>query len=141
MEFKFLGMPYPLTPTPKGYMPSVYGLDTIKADLLQLLLTYPGERIMLPSYGTPLRDLVFEPNDTILEDRAREMIINSINQWEPRIKVEEIEISSNVDADFLPATDDLSERNKVLGIRIIFLDPQEITKIEELVLQVPLQSQ
>lgn len=139
MAFKFLGAPYPLESTPKGYLPTIYGLDTIKADLLQLLLTYPGERVMLPGFGTALRDLLFEPNDVILEDRAREMIIDSIRRWEPRIAVDVIEVTSKVDADFLADDDDYSEREKVLGIRILFKDPQNITKVDELVLEVPLQ--
>jgi phage baseplate assembly protein W len=139
MAFKFLGAPYPLESTPKGYVPTIYGLDTIKSDLLQLLLTYPGERVMLPGFGTPLRDLIFEPNDLILEDRAREMIIDSIKQWEPRIAVDAIEVTSKVDADFLASDDDHNEQERVLGIRIIFKDPQNITQVDELVLEVPLQ--
>ena len=139
MAFKFLGACYPIESTPKGYLPTIYGLETMKADLLQLLLTYPGERIMMPSFGTPLRDLVFEPNDIILEDRAREMIVNSISRWEPRIAVDAIEVTSKVNADFLSSDDDYSEQEKVLGIRILFKDPQNINKIEELVLEVPLQ--
>jgi phage baseplate assembly protein W len=137
--FKFLGAPYPIESTPKGYLPSIYGLDTLKADLLQLLLTYPGSRVMLPSFGTPLQSLVFEPNDAVLEDKAKEMIIASINQWEPRIAVQSIEVVSKVDASFLASDDDLSEREKILGIRIIFLDPQNINTVQELVLEVPLQ--
>jgi phage baseplate assembly protein W len=139
MPFKFLGAPYPIESTPKGYLPTITGLETMKADLLQLLLTYPGERVMLPGFGTPLRDLIFEPNDVILEDRAREMIIDSIKRWEPRIAVDAIEVSSKVDADFLADEDNYDEQEKVLGIRILFKDPQNITKVDELVLEVPLQ--
>jgi phage baseplate assembly protein W len=137
--FKFLGSPYPLLPTPKGYIPTINGLDTIKADLLQLLLTYPSERVMIPTFGTPLRDLVFEPNDIILEDKARQMIIDSITRWEPRIAVDAVEVTSKVDADFLSNDDNKDEQEKILGIRIIFRDPQTITKVDELVLEVPLQ--
>ena len=138
--FKFLGAPYPIATTPKGYLPSISGVDTIKADLLQLLLTYPGSRVMLPAFGTRLKDLIFEPNDIILRDRARDMIIDAISQWEPRIAVEAIEVSSNVENDFLSNEDDYSEREHILGIRILFKDPQNITTIQELVLEVPLQN-
>jgi phage baseplate assembly protein W len=137
--FKFLGSPYPLLSTPKGYMPTINGLDTIKADLLQLLLTYPGERIMIPTFGTPLKDLVFEQNDIILEDKARQMIIDSVTRWEPRIAVDAIEVTSKVDSNFLSNDDNKDEQEKILGIRIIFRDPQTINKVDELVLEVPLQ--
>jgi tRNA-splicing ligase RtcB len=94
---------------------------------------------MLPGFGTALRDLVYEPNDMILEERAREMIIGSIVRWEPRVAVDAIEITSNVDGDILASDDGLTERDKVLGIRIVFKDPQNLNTIQELVLEVPLQ--
>jgi phage baseplate assembly protein W len=67
------------------------------------------------------------------------MIIDSIKRWEPRIAVDAIEVSSKVDADFLADEDNYDEQEKVLGIRILFKDPQNITKVDELVLEVPLQ--
>jgi phage baseplate assembly protein W len=136
---KFLGAPYPIEATAKGYLATTYGLDTMKADLLILLLTNPGERVMLPTFGTPLQELVFEQNDTVLEDRARQMIIDAVSRWEPRVVIDAIEVSSRVDADFLASTDDATEKDKVLGIRILFKDPQNITQVEELILEVPLQ--
>ena len=41
----------------------------IKNDLLQLLMTLPGERIHRPDFGTILRATVFEPfTDAVLDD-------------------------------------------------------------------------
>jgi phage baseplate assembly protein W len=136
--FRFLGAPYPIVPTPKGYLPTISGTETIKSDLLQLLLTYPGERIMLPSFGTPLKDLIYEPNDIILQERARDMVIEAINTWEPRIAVREIEVNSGIDDGSLSPDDDKSESDKILSIRIIYVDPQNLTEVDELLLQVPL---
>jgi phage baseplate assembly protein W len=135
----FSGMAYPIMKTAKGYFPVITGVDLIKGDLLQLLLTNPGERCMMPNFGTPLRDLMFDPNDTLLGDRARQMIINSIKTFEPRIVIDAIEVMTNVDKEFLHKDDDLTNREHVLGIRIIFRDPQDIQEVQELVLQVPLQ--
>ena len=78
---KFLGLQYPLVKTPRGIMAQKSGVDQIKADLLQLLLTNPGERVMLPNFGTPLRRLIFEPNDPTLLQQARDMIAQSIENW------------------------------------------------------------
>lgn len=136
--FKFLGLPYPLMPTAKGYLPTVYGLDTLRSDLLILLLTNPGERVMLPGFGTPLRELIHEPNDTILEDVAKTMISTSITNWEPRVTIDAIDVTSQVESNFLSPDDDQSERERVLGIKILFLDPQDIKEVQELVLEVPL---
>jgi len=37
----------------------------IKNDMLQLLLTSPGERVMRPTYGVPIRQWAFEPLDNL----------------------------------------------------------------------------
>lgn len=135
---KFLGLQYPLVKTSRGIMAQKSGVDQIKADLLQLLLTNPGERVMLPNYGTPLRALVFEPNDAGLAIRAKQMISESILTWEPRIVITNIEVSPIVDSNDLNAYDTGDEVEAILFIRIKFVDPENIQNIEELVLQKPL---
>jgi phage baseplate assembly protein W len=67
------------------------------------------------------------------------MIIDSVTRWEPRIAVDAIEVTSKVDSNFLSNDDNKDEQEKILGIRIIFRDPQTINKVDELVLEVPLQ--
>jgi phage baseplate assembly protein W len=108
--------------------------------MLVLLLTNPGERVMLPEYGTPLRKLFFEPNDASLAEQARQVVINSIKLWEPRIAVTNIEVytGANIDDESLNSNDDLSQKEHVLFIRINFVDPENIKEVQELSLQVPL---
>ena len=134
---KFLGLQYPLVKTPRGIMAQKTGVDQIKADLLQLLLTNPGERVMLPTYGTPLRELFFEPNDKTLESKARQIIAESIITWEPRIVVSDIQITSNAPKSSLNQYDSFDEKDAILYIRIKFIDPENIQSVEELVLERP----
>lgn len=134
----FLGVPYPVRKSPQGFFYSQGGIDQIKSDMLCLLLTNPGERVMNPTFGTPLRKLIFEPNDKGLQTKARNMIINSIKKWEPRIAVKNIEVKSAVDKKSLNKADDRTEEEHILFIRIIFVDPQNIKEIQELTLEVPL---
>jgi len=134
----FLGTPYPVVKDAAGYFHTQSGLRQIKSDLLILLLTNPGERVMLPAFGTGLRQLLFEQNDASLRNRARDLIIQAIQTWEPRIAVDQIEILTQVDNNSLDAHDDLSENDNILMIRILFKDPQDIQSIEELRLEVPL---
>jgi len=135
---KFVGAPYPIIKSPRGYFGSQSDIDQIKSDMLILLLTNPGERVMLPSFGTPLRELYFEPNDPTLRQRARAMIITAIELWEPRVSIEQIEVLAKADDNSLNAFDDKTEAGAVLMIRIMFKDPQDISSVHELKLEVPL---
>lgn len=134
----FLGLPYPVVKTPKGFFYSQGGIDQIKSDLICLLLTNPGERVMNPTFGTPLRRLLFEPNDLTLQVNARNAIINAIRTWEPRIAVNQVEVLSGADRASLNSSDDLTQWEHILYVRITFFDPQNLSEIQELVLEVPL---
>jgi len=134
----FLGVPYPIQKNPRGFLYSQDGIDQIKSDMLVLLLTNPGERVMLPDFGTPLRKLIFEPNDAALRLQAKNMIINSIKRWEPRISVTNIEVGSKVDDKSLNKAEAKQDLENILFIRIIFVDPQNIKEVQELLLEVPL---
>lgn len=136
----FLGLPYPTEKTPQGYWFSQSGIDQIKSDLLTLLLTNPGERVMLPDFGTPLKKLLFEPNDSFVAVEAKNIIARSIARWEPRIAVTQIEVTNEVDKTSLNPADNMSEVEHILFIRILFVDPQNIREVQELVLNVPLSS-
>jgi phage baseplate assembly protein W len=137
-KLKFLGLQYPLVKTPRGILAQKYGVDQIKADLLQLLLTNPGERVMLPTYGTPLRELIFEPNDQFLLNKAREIIFNSISTWEPRIILNNIEVLNKAPRSSLNREETYENDEAILFIRIKFVDPENIKEVDELILERPL---
>jgi|SaaInlV_100m_DNA_2_1039680.scaffolds.fasta_scaffold00454_13 phage baseplate assembly protein W len=138
MTNKFLGAPYPIVSTARGLLATQRGVDQIKADLLQLLLTNPGERVMLPGFGTPLREIIFEPNDATSSEQVRDMIINSIRTWEPRITIEQIDVSTQADQESLHEDDSLEDIGHIMIVRILFFDPENISEVQELKLEVPL---
>lgn len=138
ITMKFLGAPYPIIKHPRGFLRTQDGIDQIKSDMLSLLLTTPGERVMLPNFGTPLKEVMFDPNDPVTVDRVREMIIKSINLWEPRVTIEQIQITGSVDEDDLNPEDDFTQKDHILGIKILFYDPNNISDVQELKLEIPL---
>lgn len=135
---KFKGIPYPVTKNAQGFFHIQSGTNQIKSDLLILLLTNPGERVFLPTFGTPLRKLIFEPNDPALANKARQMIINSIKAWEPRVAVQNITVTNTANAAWINPSDDQSENDAVLSISIIFVDPDQIADVQSLSLEIPL---
>lgn len=86
-----------------GYNPAFYGgpnnilsrqedEQIIKNDLLQLILTVPGERVFRPEFGTPLRSAVFEPMDSITTENLRDKVIEAIQQHERRVTLVTLDI-------------------------------------------------
>jgi len=135
---KFFGAPYPIIKHPRGFLHTQNGIDQVKSDLLVLLLTNPGERVMLPEYGTPLRELMFEPNDETIINLAKDMIAASIRMWEPRITISDITVTMGLPIDDLNVNDPLEDMEHILGISISFFDPDQINEIQQLTLEVPL---
>lgn len=68
-----------------GLMPRQEDIRLVKNDVLQLLLTVPGERVQRPGFGTRLRSTVFEPMTDETLDDLRSSILYAIKQNEPRL--------------------------------------------------------
>jgi phage baseplate assembly protein W len=135
----FLGAPYPVVRHPLGFFRTQKGINQVKSDLLVLLLTEPGERVMLPEFGTPLKKFLFEPNTSLLVDSVKETISNSIKMWEPRIAVSQIEVTNSAEAigESLNPDDKREDLEHILLIRILFTDFDNIQQVQELKLEVP----
>ena len=67
-------------------------LEQSKHNLKNLLLTYPGERVGQPEFGSKLRALCFEQIDDILSVKIEEEIKRSVSMWLPYINIQEIDI-------------------------------------------------
>jgi|694.fasta_scaffold07470_6 phage baseplate assembly protein W len=66
--------------------------DEVKTNIISLLSTKKGERIMQPQLGSGLQELLFEQNDDTLADRIEEEINNTIELWLPFVNVEQINV-------------------------------------------------
>lgn len=53
----------------------------VRDELLQLLLTSPGERLFLPEFGGGVRKLVFEPASEALRGVVKARITNGLSRW------------------------------------------------------------
>ena len=65
-EDKYVGIGFPLDHSPEGFFYKTKTvLEQSKANLQNLLLTTPGERIMQPEFGSQLKFIVFEQGQDI----------------------------------------------------------------------------
>ena len=69
--------------------------DQIKANLLNLLLTYPGERVNLPKYGVGIKNLLFEQSIDL--ENLKDKISNQISIYIPNIKLQNIGTNESED--------------------------------------------
>lgn len=71
--------------------------DQIKSNLINLLLTYKGERILNPEFGANLPRLLFEPinNDTLT--KIENQIVTNVSIYIPEITITNIEITPDTD--------------------------------------------
>ncbi len=60
MDTNALGFPFRLNEV--GQVATMAGDENLRAKIVQVVLTAPGERVNLPSFGCGLHDLVFDPN-------------------------------------------------------------------------------
>ena len=82
-----------------GVFKSTYqSKDAVKVNLVNYLLTNPGERIANPDFGAGLRAFVFEQitegNLEFLEDKIEEDIRNNI----PNVDLQNVKVSSEPDS-------------------------------------------
>lgn len=67
----------------------------IHESIRQILGTRRGERFVLPEFGSRLHELLFESNDAILRGLVRHEVGDVLARWEPRIIVDEVQVTSD----------------------------------------------
>ena len=77
--------------------------EQLKSNLVNLLLTTKGERILNPSFGTTFRRLLFEPLTDNLLNSVKENILISINTFIPDITVTSMDIIPDIDSNKVTA--------------------------------------
>jgi phage baseplate assembly protein W len=50
-----------------------------------LIGTQPGERVMLPDYGVPVADLLFDPDATFVAQEISRAVTTAFNTYEPGV--------------------------------------------------------
>jgi len=72
-------------------------IDSIRNSIVNILQTKKGSRRMLPAFGSLLDQMLFEPMDQTTSHWIGSEILNSIEVWEPRVSIDNINIFPNYD--------------------------------------------
>lgn len=69
----------------------------LQSAIKMLLITTKGERVMLPQYGTRLRDIIFEPIGQGVQAMAQNEVSEALTIWEPRVALEFLTVEQTAD--------------------------------------------
>jgi len=72
---------------------SLYDIALIKQDLINHFYVRQGERLMNPTYGTIIWDLLFEP----LTENLKDLILQNVNtiiNYDPRVNAERVVVTA-----------------------------------------------
>ena len=92
----------------------------IARSLRNLIMTVPGERFFNPLLGSQVTGLLFENIDELTASAIKDEITTTIDNFEPRVDLTEVDVSPNQDN---------SEFNVTINYEIVGIDvlPQELT--------------
>ncbi len=96
-------------------------LDSIKQDLKMLLLTNPGERIMIPEYGVGIRKLLFSQKGEELNQTISSNIRKQVKIYMNFVNIKEITIL------------DIENNENAIYIKLVFSVPS-LNSTDELIL-------
>ena len=69
--------------------------EVAKQNLLMVLLTDPGERIMYPDFGAGLKKLLFENHSVVLSEEIQASIKDQVRLYLPYITIINLDVSDS----------------------------------------------
>ncbi len=85
---------WPLLPLPDGkgelHYPTLE--QSVRQSIQVILRTQPGEQLMRERFGAGLERFLHEPNNLTTRRRIRDLILESLTQWEGRILLDRVDV-------------------------------------------------
>jgi phage baseplate assembly protein W len=94
-EFLGSGWAFPVQVAADGSIASTTGEDAVRQAIWMVLATAPGERVMRPTFGAGLADLVFAPNTPTTHGLVASSVRAALVEEEPRIDVLDVVVSAD----------------------------------------------
>ena len=94
-SFLGVGWAYPPRVDLSGKLSTAAFEEDIRQAIMIIIGTAPGERVMRPDFGAGLKALVFEPINTTSMALVKNRVEKALNDWEPRIDVEETKVTTD----------------------------------------------
>jgi phage baseplate assembly protein W len=118
-DFRGIGWAWPLRFEADGGVALAGENAVIDQSILLILGTAPGERVMRPTFGCGIHDLVFSPIASTTEALISLEVREALLEWEPRIEVREVKVETSAE-DPDGARIDIAIRYRVRSSNTIF---------------------
>ena len=92
--FLGVGWSFPVCVEGDGRIDTVAFEEDIRQAIKIILSTNRGERLMRPDFGAGLNAFMFEPVSVTTMELVRTRVEESLIDWEPRIDVEQVTVTS-----------------------------------------------
>ena len=99
--------------------------SAIARSIRNLIMTVPGERPFNPNLGSGVSRLLFDPMDSMTSLNIKSEIEHTINTFEPRVELLEVQVNPNFDENEY----DIVIKFKIIGIEV---EPQQLSFALEL---------
>jgi phage baseplate assembly protein W len=74
-------------------------LEAVQRGLANIFTWEKGQRILLPEFGNNIRSFLYEPINEETITNLGESLRGTIETWEPRVKIDELNVSTDPDDD------------------------------------------
>jgi len=97
-----IGVGLPFNSANNGFKLNYTTEEQIHSNFRNLILTRRGERVMHPTFGSLLYDLLFEPRtDGHFDVQAKEAVVKTTSEWMPFIKIKYVDIEYDNNTAFI----------------------------------------
>ena len=129
-----VGITLPIEGGDQGYFKQSYTtMEQVVSNVINLLLTIPGERYLQPEFGSNLYQHLFEQFDEGVIDDITSSVEESIAQWLPYVNIEELKVVDGMDMiDTSKLSVDAEDKAHMIYVSLIIsitADPDTHTEI------------
>ncbi len=89
------GWAFPPRIGPQGGFALTNDRNELDEAIEAILTTALGQRVMRPTFGCRLHELLFAPNNSQTHAQARRYVEDALGMWEPRIRVQDVQITAD----------------------------------------------
>ncbi len=92
-----VGWPLLAVPNVDGGIDWPDAATSVKQMIEIILRTTPGEQLMRPRFGAGTEALIWQPNTLTTRARAQEAILAALEDFEPRIVIDQVDVDEGAD--------------------------------------------